>query len=263
MLKKIIVAFVVANLCWIAFLLVSGTGYRLFGRGWEFHTVAEFGEAFGGLSAFMASLAAAFTFQTLLNEREENRHLREREEKRDRLEIERDDARSRREDEERMRDLELTYFRMLELRRQILDDVTYDVNNKGVSAFKIFKLNFLNLNNVIQYMESYAALSQNFSDSLDHYFRFTYHVIKFADDNFEFEKAYVYVRLLRAQLSNGEQLMIAINALFGAGKEKMLPLINKYSLLHNIPLAEKGKLLQLDAGLEPRAFDSELVAPVA
>ncbi|OYW35098.1 MAG: hypothetical protein B7Z42_15690, partial [Brevundimonas sp. 12-68-7] len=66
-------------------------------------------------------------------------------------------------------------------------------------------------------------------NDLGHYFRFTYHIIKFARDNFG-PDAYEYVRLLRAQLSNAEITLIALNCAHGEGREKFLKWVETYSL---------------------------------
>lgn len=253
--RTIVVGFVAAYLAWLAFVLASGTGLHLFGWTWDFETVGQLGDAFGGLSAFMASLAAMFTLQALNDERLEARRLRAREEERDAVEVERDRTQQQRISEERRRDLELTYFRMLELRRDILSDVQIGPA-AGVSAFRNLESVYSQLAHSAQFYGQYQSHYQNFDHVLGHYFRFTYHIVRYLDESFDFERAYFYVRILRAQLSSGEQFMIALNAIYGEGKDKMLPLINKYSLLHTMPEEDKARLIALGVDLQHSAFNS-------
>lgn len=256
-LTLIATCFGLAYAAWLAFVVASGAGVRLFGWSWNFETVGQLGDAFGGLSAFMASLAALFTLQALSDERAETRRLREREEARDAVESDRDGQQQERVKEERLRDLELTYFRMLDLRREILDDVQIG-EMKGLAAFRPLKHGYHNLTEGHQFKARYEAQYVNFDHVLGHYFRFTYHAIKYVDEVFDFERAYAYVRLLRAQLSSSEQFIICVNALFGEGREKMLPLINKYSLLHNMPQEDKARFIGFGEGLEPTAFERQV-----
>ena len=256
------IGFAFVYLAALAFIVVSGTGYRLGGWGWDFETVAQLGEAFGGLSALMAGLAAYFTLQALQDERAETKLLRARDARRDALDAERDRVQRLRVEEERLRDLELTFFRMLELRRDILTDVKIGVPI-GIAAFKSLRSGYNGFVNIGQYKNQYTANYTNFDTVLGHYFRFTYHIMKFAKESFDFGKAYFYIRILRAQLSSGEQFMIALNAMFGGGQDKMLPLINEFGLLHNMPEGDKERLIALNAGLEQSAFEPAVAAAQA
>ena len=82
-----------------------------------------------------------------------------------------------------------------------------------------------------------------FSSQLGHYYRHIYHIVRFVehqnilDDN----EKYQYVKMLRSQLSDDEQVLFYYNALSAMGepwirhKEGELPLIIKYKLIKNIP----------------------------
>jgi Putative phage abortive infection protein len=221
---------------WLTLVVISGQGVRLFGWTWDFQTVGQLGDSFGALSAVMASLAAIFTLQALQDERAETKRLRDREKARDAA--------------ERERDHELTFFRMLDLRREILADADF-------SDFTATRFNFVvKAEDREKFQETYKNYQNGIGIYIDHYFRFTYHILKFVDSAFEFPRAYFYSRLLRAQLSSGEQFMIAMNALFGAGRDKMLPLIEKYGFLHTMSDGDRDLLLKLDAGLDRSAFES-------
>lgn len=249
---------------WVIFVMISGLGVRLFGLRWDFQTVAELGESFGVLGAIMAGIAVYFTWEALTDERAETTRLRKREADRDDADRLRDLAREARIDEERLRDKELTFFRMLELRREILNDAQVD-GHRGIRAFqslyygyqKIMKdMDRTDSSESIKFGQKYAEYQQKFSYFLDHYFRFSYHILRFVNESFSYERAYQYVRILRAQLSSAEQFNIALNAIYGAGKDKMLPLINKYGLIHNMPDGDAALILGFNAGLEEGAFAS-------
>lgn len=82
------------------------------------------------------------------------------------------------------------------------------------------------------------------ASGLSNLFRFTYHIVAYADRQFskiptsepmtKADSAYQYVRLLRAQMSDAELLLMALNCAFGPGHDKFKPLVERYALLHNI-----------------------------
>lgn len=70
-----------------------------------------------------------------------------------------------------------------------------------------------------------------------YFFRSLFNLIAFVDrfetSNTEFDKA-IYTKLIRAQLSMGEILLIFYNCISDLGAEKFKPLVEKYSLLKGI-----------------------------
>jgi len=70
-------------------------------------------------------------------------------------------------------------------------------------------------------------------NQLGHYFRSLYNVLKFVDQS-PIDNKKFYTDLLRAQLSSSELLSIFYNANSNMGREKLLPLINKYNLLKHL-----------------------------
>lgn len=68
---------------------------------------------------------------------------------------------------------------------------------------------------------------------LGHYFRHIYHILKYVDDS-HIPEVKRYVDILQAQLSNDELYLLAINGISNYGRRKMLPLMDKYSLLENL-----------------------------
>lgn len=90
-----------------------------------------------------------------------------------------------------------------------------------------------------------------------------FHIIAFAERQFselppdqpmtKFDPAYGYVKLLRAQFSDQEMQLMALNAAFGAGFPKLKHFIERYALLNNaaqVDILELG----LDLIFEKSAF---------
>lgn len=105
------------------------------------------------------------------------------------------------------------------------------------------------------------------TSGLSNLFRFTYHIISYADRQFsqipslepmvKSDPAYQYIRLLRAQMSDSELVLIALNCAFGPGHDKFKPLVERYALLHNMSRADIA-LFGLTDLFEREAFGLEL-----
>jgi hypothetical protein len=93
---------------------------------------------------------------------------------------------------------------------------------------------------------SYKEFFKFSQSDLGHYFRNLYHIIKFIDKSTSNEKDF-YTHLVRAQLSSHELLLLFYNCLSPYGLDKFKPLVEKYSLLENMPedelIDKKLKLL--------------------
>jgi hypothetical protein len=256
---------------WWAFVGLSGMGMSL-GRTWDFSATAQLGDSFGILSAFMTSMAAIFTYQTLMDTRrqaeaaERNSALQQQEAERARAEAseERKQASLRdtaRDKAEFRRDSERTFFGLLDLRLRLLADIQIgspDSRTTGTDAVAIL-VSMMRpatyAGTTTNYAENYLKVYRNNINDLGHYLRFTYHIVKFASDNFG-RDAYSYVRLLRAQLSNSELILIALNCAHGEGKEKFLKFAERYSLFHNINPGDR-LMHSFDEYFRPKAFNPE------
>lgn len=165
---------------------------------------------------------------------------------------------------------ETTFFNMLNLHQQITNDLIYNVvtdeeNNasgsymiKGRELFRYLwdtaKLKSFSgeediygfYNNPFEYGIGLKDLLERFGKKqyenqivitcFDHYFRHLYTIIKFVH-NTKFlnpKERYKYSSIVRATLSRYELIWIYYNCLYGAGKKKFKPLIEKYSLLKNM-----------------------------
>ncbi|GHB63256.1 hypothetical protein GCM10008107_10440 [Psychrosphaera saromensis] len=73
-----------------------------------------------------------------------------------------------------------------------------------------------------------------FGEAFGGYFRILYNILEFVDSSVNIENKSFYTKLLRAQLSRYEVLIIFYNCLSSFGDEKLYPLVKKYKLLKHI-----------------------------
>lgn len=90
------------------------------------------------------------------------------------------------------------------------------------------------------YLTCYYETYKRYEQHLGHYFRNLYNIIKYID-NSEIENKKVYSSLIRAQLSEFELQLLALNCISSHGQDKFKPLLEKYALLSN--LAEKSPII--------------------
>ncbi len=89
------------------------------------------------------------------------------------------------------------------------------------------------------YMNSYESLT-----NLGSYFRSLYRVIKYIDEStYSKEDKYQYTSFVRAQLTDIELLWLFYNCTVGYGEEKFKPLIEKWTLLKNLP---RGRVVDVE-----------------
>jgi hypothetical protein len=84
--------------------------------------------------------------------------------------------------------------------------------------------------------EAYSSFFKLHQDSLGHYFRNLYHLIKFVDKSnvIDAKEKQFYTHLVRAQMSSDELLLLFYNCWWSIGKEKFYPLVVKCALLKNM-----------------------------
>jgi hypothetical protein len=216
---------------WMALLIVAAWAALVYGAakhwptGLKFENTGQFGDSFGVVSAVMSAIAAIYALKAFQQAKSEAEQAAV---------------------SQRLRDDELTVFRMLETRRQIIASFEFS-GAKGLAAIQAFAEqvredtlpHFLGGNWGAWLPGVYKARFEDTAiQHLWHYFRFTYHLVRFIDERFKDpDVAYGYVRMLRAELSDAEQQAIALNGLyFGTKPEdrRFKPLIERYALLHNI-----------------------------
>lgn len=221
---------------WIAVVLLSGWGLNITGIDWNFERTGQLGDSFGVLSSLMAGVAAYFAYSTYRSAVEEG------------LNVER-------------RAAETSCLNLFERRFDVLAQVNFSQNRfSGTRTEKISisgqeAIEMIAKNMRYGRSEPSKQLKRIYNDSVQgvsgvpSLLRFTYHIVALIDRQFPQKnnsftaqresQAYQYIRLLRAQLSDAELLLIALNCVVGKGYGKFRPLVEKYALLHNLPYEDR------------------------
>jgi hypothetical protein len=246
---KIIRAVVAVGFIWAFIVLCWGLVK------WErtgtpnFEMTGQFGDSFGFIGAMMAATAAYFAYRTYQAQSEETRLLRQ----------ERADA-------ARLR-AEPSFLNLLERRYDALEQFSFATSTpprRGQDAIDAFARDVhesIILRDTVPQdaYDEWVWAVRNHS----HLFRFTYHIVRYAERNFEsgYEAdrritknslSYQYVRLLRSQMSDSELFLIGLNVLRpeGAGAKR---LYERYALLHNLT-GERMEIVRAAGEWDPRAF---------
>jgi hypothetical protein len=83
-------------------------------------------------------------------------------------------------------------------------------------------------------MQNYDDFYMENQADLGHYFGNLYHIIKYVD-NSDVDDKMKYTNFVRAQLSSYELTLLFYNGISKNGIETLKPLLEKYSLLKNLP----------------------------
>lgn len=265
MKRRLILAAAFFAVLYLVGVIATGLGWNPFGRLWNFENSGQFGDSFGPLGALMSAIAAVSALMAYWSQREELGELK----KAEKINQVRSDK----------KDFEDTFFRLLSLFREILNQVEHKIEKqgRGLGEPPITKLHKRG-SYALESMMMWSSLGSHQKDrhevaklfmsiydahqgSMGHYFRLFYHILKFVDEaNVEDKKK--YARFLRALLSRSEILLIALNCAHGGGKEKLKPLVEKYAMLHNISASEAKRLHLLSefpqAAFGDRSLESEL-----
>lgn len=248
-------------LLWITVVAASGAGINLFPYHWNFQNTAEFGDSFGSLSGIMASIAALAAVATYGITREEIQASRSRVEVEHRRQQALDERLRQRDEAEDRRllkaEFERTFFQLVQTFNGIVASTDIVSQNKqhpqvGRDAFKAMLSNFTRYSQTLSHERAFRRIFDLYSNDLSHYFRFLYHVILFVDHVENIDR-YFYVRILRAGLSEAEIALIAMNCMFGEGREKFKPLVEKYAILHNIS-PQWQDALRMESHFQKNAF---------
>lgn len=230
----------------------------------DFETSAQFGDSFGSLSALMASVAAIGAWKAVSLQSTANSGLKAREKE---LRIE---AKNRDFENSYFQLFDL-FQRLVESMDVDVqrDETLPSIGQQTVSRIKrqieittsrsvatgkdVFVEMVSELDRQIDANESpkeaYEQTFTTFESDLAHYLRVLFNLIKRIEEHFDHlkrdedysdafeldQKAYEYVRLLRAQISEAELIIIAMNGLYHpAGSDHFEPLIYKFALLNNL-----------------------------
>lgn len=141
---------------------------------------------------------------------------------------------------------ESSFFRMLELHNLItnsIDLVTKDGRiTRGRDCFVVFKNRFdsfynrktdMSAGDIDRIRHAYVLFWNQHRSELGHYYRYLYNVVRFLKES-DYSKEY-YVKILRAQLSDQELVVIFYNCLSLHGA-KFKRLAEEFALFDNLPL---------------------------
>ena len=206
----LVLAIWIANLCYCS--------------GWEPSERGTFGDLFGASNALFSGLAFAGVALALYLQSKQNKLG----------EIQR---------------FESTFFLMVSLHQQILQDMDIHLKSKkilrGRRCFRFLYKEYLreyekvfkhtSSDELSLISETYFDFYENRQDKLAHYFQTLYNIIKYVNEaDTEVDKK-KYIKLIRAQLSVYEMGLLFYNCLAELGREKFKPLIEEYSLFKNMP----------------------------
>jgi len=226
---------------------------------------ALFGDSFGAVNALISAFAFGAMIVTFYFQRYELK-LQRKELEAQRMEFEQQNQTLG------LQRFENTFFNMLQLQQEIVAGLEYVLDSreiaedfdvkkikttyKGREVFMIMyeenSYNNYGIKAIIEQRGISSYSSFPFISLFDHYFRHLYAIINFIDKSPEiekfiernvydcdsqnklFEKRYEYTKILRATLSHYELVLLYYNGLSEFGKEKLKPLIEKYSILNNL-----------------------------
>jgi len=226
-----------------------------------------FGDMFGSINALFSGLALAGIIITILLQQKELRLQRqELSETRKEFKIQNETLRIQR--------FENTFFSLLNIHHKIVSDIDYRyyksrekdfgiasysfqtktedkevvvIEGRDVFRFRFNRFKESVIDGEMGWLELYKEHYEMAQTDFGHYFRNLYRMVKlvettdfFYDKNSIsesgiFKTKYKYTSIIRAQVSDYELAWLFYNCLSSNGIEKFKPLIEKYSLLKNLP----------------------------
>ena len=206
-----------------------------------------FGDSFGILTALFSGLAFAGLFVTILQQRED-------------LDIQREDIDLTRAELKkqhatlRRQSFESTLFQMLRLQSDIVNTIDLTKTRKSIGiasttsgrdCFVVFYERLKGIYTTVQKRNpelsesdrqtaAYEKFWEKHQTELGHYFRHLYRIFVFIQANSEFDDV-AYSRIVRAQLSDQELLLLFYNCVNSRGIEKFLPIAEDFELFDNLP----------------------------
>lgn len=233
-------------------LLMFFYGYAVSNDVWPFEGMTAedrgmFGDSWGAFTSVFSALGFCGILWTI--------HLQIAATKR----IEQDSV--RRDESERLRDFENSFFNMLTILQTIIKDMrvggdSKKINKEGRSVFTHYYVGlrkFHNKNNISNninsidekefslqkekslMVSSFEIYFKGRSGNFSHYYRYLYNIFRFIDESgIDGENKIKYARILRAQISNYELIILFYNGLSKHGAN-FLTYFKKYHLFDNLP----------------------------
>jgi len=150
---------------------------------------------------------------------------------------------------------ENTFFQLIRNHNDIINNIDIKASSggswtksaEGRDSFEMFYKQGLkriakNNASIDHTLDAYKKFFTKNQSDLGHYFRHVYHIIKYTNTSpgLSDKEKYQYISLLRAMLSSFELVFLFYNGLSEYGREKMKPLLEKYSIFKSL---DKGLLL--------------------
>jgi hypothetical protein len=178
---------------------------------------------------------------------------------------------------QRKQSFDNNFFNLLSLHHEVVNGIERYVVNlpvRGRRNFEAFYTEFEsqyksqcsqnpNEKPEVLIKNAYLEFFKSRQPDIGHYFRNLYHIIKYVHESrVSKKKKKFYTHLVRAQLSSHELLLLFYNCLSPLGNEKFKPLVERYSLLENMPEGQlaSDKLNQTFDHrklYDPKAFSEE------
>jgi hypothetical protein len=201
---------------------------------------SHFGDFNSGISGSLWTLASVILFYIALRYTKETYTLQKKEFEQSRVTLNK-------------QQFETTFFNLLVRNEHIISTLEYKKNDnalwKGKDLIKTFAVEMIDNSNfnytdndaleidkldITDLINYYQTTYEDLHGDIGHYFRNLYHIAKFIDEsNLPTAEKNIYYRIFRAQLSNYELILLAMNGLTTIGSE-FKNLIEKCGLLHNM-----------------------------
>lgn len=198
---------------------------------------APFGDAFGVVNALFSGLAfVGLIYAILLQSEELSLQRQELKETRGEFEKQNETMKKQRFDN--------TFFNMLNLHNEVVGSLSHGDSHKGRKVFSFIfeqiRTGWMNRGNPGQKLKTIEDICEvrygRWHALMGHYFRYLYRIIKFVDDSsLEEGDKQEYVKILRAQLSNYELVILLYNSAYHREGKSFQDYIERYALLDNLP----------------------------
>lgn len=126
-------------------------------------------------------------------------------------------------------------FRGLEFMSKVRDQLSKQLEQlhkkKGENWF--IELNSIRLRKDVH--KIYQPIFEQYAAELGHYFRSLYHLLQYVDEKCPPSVSKkMYVDIVQSQMSTDELYLLCINGISNYGRQKLLPLLDRYSFLENL-----------------------------
>lgn len=252
----------------VVFFVMAAVVFIGFATKWDGYNLGTLGDFMGGtlnpVLTFLTFIGLLFTI--ILQQKELHAANETKEKAEDSLAQEKRRA-SRQQ-------FEYTFFQMLNLHNQIVssldlyiskpDTGSRDHDVKGRDCFKYFLENYYDryrphpetMDESERLNLAYEGFWERRQQDLSHYFRYLYNVLRFVSEyEDDVGDRFKYVKLLRAQLSNFELLLLFYTVLHKRG-ENYIKYIDEYELFDNLPYDHVLKPVHLKY-YSPKSYGSQ------